>query len=120
MTERNDENKRPPVLSPEHLTAIIDVMPCEAKYSDVFKAIAEAQWDADAKFYEGVMQRMVAQMRKVLKPVNQARRDTVYEVKTFLEEQQIALFYTYMKGDEQLVGDRANTDIIRRVLKDDA
>lgn len=48
--------------------------------------------------------------------VQQVRREAVYEVETFLEEQQIALFYTYIEGDERLVGDRVSTDIIRRVL----
>jgi hypothetical protein len=51
--------------------------------------------------------------------IKKARRDTVYAVETFLEDHEIALFYTYMKGDERLVGDRANTDIIRRVLEED-
>jgi hypothetical protein len=51
--------------------------------------------------------------------IKKARRDTVYAVETFLEDHEIALFYTYMKGDERLVGERVPTDIIRRVLDDE-
>ena len=79
---------------------------------------AEAQRDADAVFYEAVIQRLVAQTRKVLQPIDKARREAVYDVEAFLEDEGLALYYTHYKGDEQLPGEQVGLDIIRRVLED--
>lgn len=38
-----------PVLSDEEMKAINDAQPADAKYGDVFKAIAQAQRDADVE-----------------------------------------------------------------------
>ncbi len=47
-----------------------------------------------------------------------ARRTGVYDVETFLEDEGIALFRTYMKGDERLTGERVDHSIIRQVLEE--
>ncbi len=50
--------------------------------------------------------------------LEKARRDAVYEVETYLEENEIVLCRTYMKGDERLIGDRVDTSVIRQVLEE--
>ena len=45
------------------------------------------------------------------------RREAVYDVEAFLEDEGLALYYTRYKGDEQLPGEQVGLDIIRRVLE---
>lgn len=52
--------------------------------------------------------------------IKRARRDAVYDVETFLEEEGIGLYRTAMKGDECLVGEQVSANIIRKVLEEDA
>lgn len=47
------------------------------------------------------------------------RKDTVYAVETFLEENGIALYSTHIKGDELLVGERVCLNVIRQILEED-
>jgi len=49
--------------------------------------------------------------------IQQARRDAIYEVETFLEENQIALFQWDHRGDEKVIGEEVSVHIIRKLLE---
>ena len=105
-------NENPPIIHAEGCSTNLGIIGAECNCGAV------AQRDADAKFYEGVIQQLTTQTRKLLKPAEKARRDTVYAVEVLLEEEGIGLYRTAMRGDECLAGERVSVNIIRRVLED--
>ena len=58
-------------------------------------------------------------MTETSEQIKKARREAVYDVEAFLEDEGLALYYTRYKGDEQLPGEQVGLDIIRRVLEED-
>jgi len=56
-------------------------------------------------------------MTETSEQIKKARREAVYDVEAFLEDEGLALYYTRYKGDEQLPGEQVGLDIIRRVLE---
>jgi len=115
MTETSEQIKKAPVVSDETLDAVN--LSIRGMGINLWRAIAQAQRNADAVYYEGVIQRLVTQTRKVLQPIDKARREAVYDVEAFLEDEGLALYYTRYKGDERLPGEQVSIDIIRRVLE---
>ena len=61
-------------------------------------------------------------MRLTQEQINQVereriRRDAIYEVETFLEENQVALFRWDHRGGEKVLGEEVGVGIIRRLLE---
>ena len=66
-----------------------------------------AQRDGDVAWFQGREERLI----------RQARRDAIYEVETFLEENQVALFRWDHRGGEKVLGEEVGVGIIRRLLE---
>jgi len=61
----NEKIGKPPILDKRELTKINDAMSAEAKYGDVFLAIAHAQYDALVAYYEPLIEQTQEQMGKL-------------------------------------------------------
>jgi len=58
-------------------------------------------------------------MTETSEQIKKARREAVYAVEAFLEDEGIALYYSRYTGDELVPRERVSIDIIRRVLEED-
>jgi len=58
-------------------------------------------------------------MAETSEQIKKARRQAIFDVEAFLEDEGIALYYSRYTGDELVPRERVSIDIIRRVLEEE-